>query len=55
MCKEYNDVEVLHRNAENELSYKHYATDRGKYNIYLVAYINGTYIRVSNVIQYTIY
>jgi hypothetical protein len=25
-----------------------------KYTIYLVAYINGTYIRVSNIIEYTL-
>lgn len=50
----YNDAEVLHRNAENELSYQYFRNAPGTYTIYLVAYINGTYIRVSNVIEYTI-
>lgn len=49
-----NDVEVLQRNAENELSYQYFGNSPGKYTIYLTAYINGTYIRVSNVIEYTI-
>lgn len=50
----YNDVEVLDRNAENELSYRYFDDSPGKYTIYLTAYINGTYIRVSNIIEYTI-
>lgn len=50
----HNDVEVLHRNAENELSYQYFGNEPGTYTIYLVAYINGTYIRVSNIIEYTI-
>lgn len=49
-----DDVQVLHRNAENELSYQYFGTDPGDYTIYLVAYINGAYIRVSNIIKYTI-
>lgn len=49
-----DDVQVLHRNAENELSYQYFGSDPGEYTIYLVAYINGTYIRVSNIIKYTI-
>lgn len=47
-------VQVLHRNAEDELSYQYFGNDTGDYTIYLVAYINGTYIRVSNIIEYTI-
>lgn len=50
----YNDTQVLHRNAENELSYQYFRNIPGKYTIYLVAYINGTYIRVSNIIEYNI-
>lgn len=50
----YNGVEVLDRNAEGELSYRYFGNDPGTYTIYLTAYINGTYIRVSNIIEYTI-
>lgn len=50
----YNDVEVLDRNAENELSYQYFGNSPGKYTIYLTAYINGTYIRVSNIIEYNL-
>jgi len=51
---EKDGVKVLHRIAEDELSYKYYGISTGEYTIYLTAYINGTYIRVSNIIQYTI-
>jgi len=51
---EHNGVQVLHRNAMNELSYRYFGGMSGKYKVYLVDYINGTYIRVSNVIEYTI-
>lgn len=50
----YNDTQVLHRNAENELSYQYFGNSPGKYTIYLTAYINGTYIRVSNIIEYSL-
>ncbi|MBQ4534401.1 MAG: hypothetical protein IJA18_04300 [Ruminococcus sp.] len=51
---EKDGVKVLHRIAEDELSYKYFGISTGEYTIYLTAYINGTYIRVSNIIQYTI-
>lgn len=52
-----NDEQVLHRNAENELvldTHNWVSDSPAKYTIYLVAYINGTYIRVSNIIEYTL-
>lgn len=52
-----NDEQVLHRNAEDELvldTHNWVGDSPAKYTIYLVAYINGTYIRVSNIIEYTL-
>lgn len=46
-----NDAEVLQRNAENEPGCQYFGNSPGKYTIYLTAYINGTYIRVGNVIE----
>ena len=52
-----NDEQRLQRNAENELvldTHNWVGDSPAKYTIYLVAYINGTYIRVSNIIEYTL-
>ena len=46
---------LLERNAENELTlntHKWVGTEPGTYTVYLEAFINGTYIRVSNIIEY---
>jgi len=60
---EQNGVEALQRGAEDELTLNTHEifekaltlnNDPGTYKIYLTAYINGTYIRVSNIIEYEI-
>ncbi len=50
----YNGEQVLHRNAENELSYRYFSRDPGKYEIYLSAYVSGQYVPISNTVTYTI-
>lgn len=52
---ELDGVQLLDRLAENELTldtHKWVGSAPGTYKIYLTAYINGTYIRVSNIIEY---
>lgn len=52
---ERNGVQVLDRVAENELTldtHKWVGDMSGKYTIYLTAYINGAYVKVSNIIEY---
>lgn len=52
---ERDGIQLLERLAENETvldTHKWVGNSSGKYTIYLVAYINGTYIRVSNIIEY---
>lgn len=52
---ERDGVQVLDRVAENELTldtHKWVGNQSGKYTIYLTAYINGTYVKVSNIIEY---
>lgn len=50
----YNGEQVLHRNAENELSYRYFLEESGEYEIYLTAYVEGQYMPISNSIRYTI-
>ena len=50
----YNGEQVLHRNAENELSYKYFGTTPGKYEIYVTAWKDGEYVQVSNTVRYSI-
>lgn len=50
----YNGEQVLHRNAENELSYTYFYTAPGEYEIYLTAYVHGQYVPISNTVSYTI-
>lgn len=51
----YKDgVQMLHRNAENELSYQYFLQDPGEYKIYLTAFVQGQYVPISNIIEYTI-
>ncbi len=50
----YNGVQVLDRNAENELSYRYFGTSPGKYEICLTAYVSGQYVPISNTVTYTI-
>jgi len=47
-------VQMLHRNAENELSYRYFLDRPGTYEIYLCAYVSGQYVPISNTITYTI-
>ena len=59
---ELDGVQVLRRSAENprtgaaelslDTSYQWIKGSEGKHTFYLVAYINGTYVRVSNIIEY---
>lgn len=52
---ERDGVQVLDRVAENELTldtHKWVGDISGKYTIYLTAYINGAYVKVSNIIEY---
>lgn len=51
----YNGEEVLHRNAEDEYSYKYFGGSPGEYKIYLTAYVEGQYVPISNAVEYTIY
>ena len=52
-----NDRRVLERNANGELllesDYQWIKGDDGKFTIYLIAYIDGQYRRVSNIIEYS--
>ena len=47
--------EMLHRNAEDELSYCYFGNEPGhSYEIYLSAYVKGQYVPISNIIKYTV-
>lgn len=52
-----NDRRVLERNANGELllesDYQWIKGDDGEFQIYLIAYIDGQYRRVSNIIEYS--
>ena len=50
----YNGEQVLHRNAENELSYTYFYTAPGEYEIYITAFVHGQYVPISNTVSYTI-
>ena len=50
-----NGKEMLHRNAEGELSYRYFGNEPGhSYEIYLSAYVKGQYVPISNIIKYTV-
>lgn len=51
---EKDGMQVLHRNAENELSYQYFGRDPGVYTICLTAFVDGQYVPISNTIEYTI-
>ena len=52
----YKDgVQMLHRNAENELSYQYFGRDPGVYTVCLTAFVQGQYVPISNIIEYTIH
>lgn len=51
---ELDGIQVLHRNAENELSYRYFSTDPGVYTVCLTAFVQGQYVPISNIIEYTI-
>lgn len=47
--------QMLHRNAEDELSYCYFGNEPGhSYEIYLTAYVRGQYVPISNIIEYTV-
>lgn len=47
--------QMLHRNAENEMSYCYFGNEPGhSYEIYLTAYVEGQYVPISNIIKYTV-
>lgn len=47
--------QVLHRNAEGEMSYCYFGNEPGhSYEIYLSAYVSGQYVPISNIIKYTV-
>lgn len=47
--------EMLHRNAEGELSFCYFGNEPGhSYEIYLSAYVKGQYVPISNIIKYTV-
>lgn len=50
----YNGEQVLHRNAENELSYTYFMNEPGTYEIYLTAFVSGQYVPISNTVSYTL-
>ena len=50
----YNGEQVLHRNAQNELSYTYFLNEPGTYEIYLTAFVSGQYVPISNTVSYTI-
>lgn len=49
-----NGDQVLHRNAENELSYRYFSDSPGTYEIYLTAFVSGQYVPISNTVTYTL-
>ncbi|MBQ8176830.1 MAG: hypothetical protein IJ035_07355 [Oscillospiraceae bacterium] len=51
---EKDGLQVLHRNAENELNYQYFLRDPGAYTICLTAFVDGQYVPISNIIEYTI-
>ncbi len=51
---EKDGMQVLHRNAENELSYQYFGRDPGVYTVCLTAFVQGQYVPISNIIEYTI-
>ncbi|MBQ5320078.1 MAG: hypothetical protein J6K17_13385 [Oscillospiraceae bacterium] len=51
---EKDGMQVLHRNAEDELSYQYFGRDPGVYTICLTAWVDGQYVPISNIIEYTI-
>ncbi len=51
---EKDGMQVLHRNAENELSYQYFGHDPGVYTVCLTAWVDGQYVPISNIIEYTI-
>lgn len=51
---EKDGLQVLHRNAENELSYQYFGRDPGVYTVCLTAWVDGQYVPISNIIEYTI-
>lgn len=55
---ERNGEVILDRNAENETylntKYQWLKGNRGSFTIYLTAYVDGSYQRVSNIIEYTL-
>ena len=51
---ELDGIQVLHRNAENELSYQYFGRDPGVYTVCLTAFVQGQYVPISNTIEYTI-
>lgn len=50
----YNGEVVLQRNAEGEMSYSYFGTDKGAYVIYMTDFVDGQYRVISNVIAYNI-
>ncbi len=53
---ERDGIQLLDRNAEGETEYDAawLFSESGTYDVYMTAFIDGTYIRVSNLIKYTV-
>jgi hypothetical protein len=50
----YNGEVALQRNAEGEMSYTYFQTDKGAYVVYMIDFVDGQYRVISNVISYHI-
>lgn len=50
----YNGEVVLQRNAEGEMSYTYFQTEKGAYAVYMTDFVDGQYRVISNVISYHI-
>lgn len=54
---EHNGVEILERNAKKEAvlstGSQWFTGDQGTFTVYLMAFIDGGYVRVSNIIEYS--
>jgi hypothetical protein len=51
---DYNGRNVLGADAKNHTTFQYYLSEPGNYTVYLIAHVQGQYVRVSNEIKYRI-
>lgn len=49
-----NGINILESDAENHATFEHCGREAGNYTVYLSAFVQGQYVRVSNEIKYRI-